>query len=117
MSKFSEVMEGGIKQELHYQNHTDTLTARLTQPAEKIILERNAQLRKNPGSIRDLGQVEGKNKTHSQTWGRLLCSIPNLMYAQAIKAGFAMDSSDSKLAEKEINRFLLTDEGKQCLIR
>jgi len=117
MSMFSQVMEGGIKQELYYQNHTETLTARLTQPSEQIILDRNAELRKNPGALRDLGQAEGKSKTGSQTWGRLEASIPNLMYAQAIKEGYDMNSKDAKHAQNETKRFLATTEGRACLVR
>ena len=115
MSKFASTTDEVFKQELHYQNHTDVLTAKLTQPTEDIILERNAQLRKAPGSMRDLGQSEGKSKG-TETWGRLLCTIPHIGFEQAIRDGYDLNSKDAKHAEKELHRFLQSDYGKMCLV-
>lgn len=82
-----------------------------TQPTEDLILDRNKELRKNPGSIQDLGsQLEGG------TWGRQIASIPFIVYNKAIKDGYALNSKDQKHAEKELFRFLKSEEGKKCLV-
>ena len=99
-------------QEFHYQNHTDVLTSKLTQPTEDIILERNAELRKNPGAINDLGKG-----SEGGTWGRQIASIPEIMFHKAIKNGYDLLSTDSKHAEKEMHRFLGSTEGKMCLVQ
>jgi len=48
-------MDEVFRSEFHYQEHTGELTHKLTQPSEDLILQRNAELRKNPGVIQDLG--------------------------------------------------------------
>lgn len=83
-----------------------------TQPTEDMILERNKQLRNNPGSIQDLGsQLQGG------VWGRQIASIPFIVYEKAIRDGYDLNSSDSDRAEKELYRFLQSEEGKKCLVR
>lgn len=47
-----------------YEVQGDKLVRALTQPSENLILERNSELRKNPGVMRDL------------SFGRLLATIP-----------------------------------------
>ena len=71
-------MDSVFKSEVHYQDSTDVLTHKVTQPSEDIILARNAELRKNPGVINDFG---GKG---SQTWGRQVASIPMILFDNAI---------------------------------
>ncbi len=103
-------MDGVFKSEAHYQEHTGVMTNRLTQPSEDIILHRNAELRKNPGSMHELGaQSEGG------VWGRHLCCIPFITYEQAKRDGFELDCKDTQHAEKELYRFLKTPAGAECL--
>ncbi|RKZ07754.1 hypothetical protein DRQ25_10810 [Candidatus Fermentibacteria bacterium] len=106
------IHEGPIKHEFHYQPHTGVLTAVQTQATEDMILARNAELRKNPGALRDLGQDE-----EGGSWGRQMASIPFIMFQAAIKAGFDLTNTDAKYAAKEMQRFLATPKGKRCLVQ
>lgn len=105
-------MDSVIKSEVHYQEHTNTLTHKTTQPTENLILDRNAELRKNPGVIRDLGQGQSGG-----TWGRQVASIPFILFEKAIRDGYKLNSKDQKLAASEMHRFLQSAEGKTCLVR
>ena len=58
MSAYDEVFKS------EYEVQGDKLVRALTQPTENLILERNNELRKNPGMIRDL------------SFGRWLATIP-----------------------------------------
>ena len=104
-------MDEVFKSEMHYGND-GVLTHKLTQPTENLILQRNAELRKNPGVLRDLGQG-----SQGGAFGRQVASIPMIMYDQAIKAGYEMNSKNSKHAGLETMRFLKSDLGKQCLVQ
>ena len=104
-------MDEVFKSELHYQEHTGVLTHRLTQPTEDIILRRNYELRKNPGVIQDLG------KQSNGTFGRQLASIPQIMYDEAIRDGFGLNSGDAEHRSKELFRYLKTEKGKKCLVQ
>jgi hypothetical protein len=100
-------MDEVFKSELYFEH--DHLVHRLTQPSEDAILERNKRLRQNTGVINEL-------KDEGETWGRMLCSIPMIIWDKAIKDGFDLNSKDSKTANKELFRFLETDIGKACLV-
>lgn len=104
-------MDEVIKSDIHYQEHTGVLTHKATQPTEDIILARNAELRKNPGVIQDLG------KQSNGTFGRQLASIPLIMYDKAIRDGFDLNSKDAEHRSKELFRYLKSDEGKKCLVQ
>ena len=103
-------MDEVIKREVHYQEHTGVLTHKTSQPTESIILKRNAELRKDPGSMRDLGSNEAGG-----AFGRQVASIPFIMYEEAIRNGFELNSKDSKHAGLETMRFLRSEEGQLCL--
>ena len=105
-------MEDVIKSEIFYQEHTDELVHKTSQPTEDIILDRNAELRKNTGAIKDLGAGQ-----EGGTWGRQVASIPFIVYEKAIRDGFFLNSKDQKFASLEMNRFLQSPEGKACLVR
>lgn len=105
--------DGVITSTLHYQEHDGQFSHERTQPTEDLILERNAQLRNNPGAIDDLGAKMGLG----ETWGRQVASIPFILWEKAIRDGFALNSPDSKIREREVFRFLQTPEGKSCLVR
>jgi hypothetical protein len=101
-----------IQQDFHYQNHTDVLTARQTQPTEDLILSRNAELRKMPGALRDIG--EG---SEGGSFGRQIASVPIIMFEKAKRDGFDLSNTDSKIAGSEMHRFLQTNEGRMCLVQ
>jgi hypothetical protein len=101
-----------FKSSLVYQSHEDILYHELTQPSEDIILARNAELRKNPGCIRDLGENQDGG-----SWGRQVANIPMIILNKAVRDGYDLLSKDATVAEKELYRFLQSDIGKLCLIR
>lgn len=91
--------------------HGTEIAHKVTQPTEDIILARNARLRLNPGSINDLGKGQ-----EGGTWGRQVASIPLIIYTEAKRNGFDLDSKDKKVAELEMIRFLKTPKGMACLV-
>ena len=101
-----------IGQRFHWQPHTEKLTAETFQPTEDLILARNAELRKNPGSLNDLGQGN-----EGGSWGRQVATIPEIMFNKAIKDGFDLMSTDTQRAAREMQRFLASTEGKMCLVQ
>ena len=103
-------MDEVIRSDIHYQEHTGVLTHKTTQPTENIILERNAELRKNPGVIQDLGKQSGG------TFGRQVASIPFIMYEKAIRDGYEINAGDAEHRQKELFRYLQSEEGKKCLV-
>ena len=105
-------MDGVIESKYHYQAHTEVMTHETSQPTEDLILDRNAEMRKNPGSVQDLG-AQGKDGT----WGRQIAEIPMIMYAAAIKAGYELTNPDQKFAASEMQRYLASSEGQKCLIQ
>ena len=107
-------MDAVINSEFSMDPATGVLTHKQTQPTENIILARNAELRKNPGAIQDLGS---QKKGNGGSWGRQIASIPEIMYNRAIRVGFALNHKDQGHAAAEMQRFLATSEGKKCLIR
>ena len=104
-------MDEVIRSEVYYQEHTGVLTHKTTQPSEDLILQRNAELRKNPKVIRDLGSNEGG------TWGRQVASIPFIMFEAALRAGYELNAKDAQYRSEEVFRYLKTDEGKKCLVQ
>lgn len=105
-------MTGVIKSEVIYQDHTDELIHKTSQPTEGLILDRNAELRKNEGAIKDLGAGQ-----EGGTWGRQVASIPFIVFEKAIRDGYQLNHKDQDFAGKEMHRFLQSDEGKACLVR
>lgn len=101
-----------FRSEFHFQEHTQELTHKLTQPSEDLILNRNAELRKNPGVIQDLG-AQGPDGT----WGRCVASIPLNHWEWALRNGFELNKGDAEHRSKELFRFLQTEKGKECIIR
>lgn len=105
-------MDEVIRSEVHFQEHNEVLTHRQIQPTEDLILERNAELRKNPGVIQDLGaQSEGG------AFGRQLASIPFIMYDKAIRDGFELNHKNAEHRSNELFRYLKTEEGAKCLVQ
>jgi hypothetical protein len=104
-------MDEVIKSRVEYQPHEDRLYVEKSQPTRNAILERNAELRKNPGVIQDLGAQSGS------TWGRQVASIPMIDYYNALRDGFDLNNSDKTVRNRELNRFLQTDIGRACLVQ
>ena len=105
-------MSDVIRSDVHYQEHTGVLTHVQTQPTEDLILTRAAELRKNPGVIRDLGaQSEGGS------WGRSIATIPFIMFDHALRDGYQLNCPDKEIRAKELNRYLNSEEGKKCLLQ
>lgn len=102
--------QGVIKSEI-IMGSDDKIHHLQTQPTEDLILNRNAELRKNPGVIHDLG-AQGSDGT----WGRQVASIPEIMYHAAIRNGYQLNSKDKDTAAKDLFRFLRSEEGKKCLV-
>jgi len=104
----SEVLQSDI----HYQEHTGVLTHKLTQPTEKLILDDNARMRSCKGLLRDLGD-------HSEggAWGRMVATIPFIIFEQAKREGYDLSSKDAQIAAQEMNRFLKSPMGKACLVQ
>jgi len=98
-------MDAVIQSRYHHQPHTGVVSHETTQPSEDLILERNAELRKNPGALKDM------------SFGRQVASIPIIMYEAAIRAGYDLNNHDHKFAGTEMDRFLKSSEGKLCLIQ
>jgi hypothetical protein len=104
------VFDGVIKSE--FISHIDEVTHVQTQPDEDLILARNAELRKNPDAIMDLGA-----RSDEGTWGRMVASIPFNMLEKARRDGYDLYNRDADFASKELHRYLQSEEGKLCLIR
>ena len=105
-------MNDVIRSDIHYDEGTSVLTHKTTQPTEDLIFQRNAELRKNPGVIQDLGAQDGKG-----TWGRMLASIPFIIFEKAKRDGFELSHSDKDHRSSELFRFLQTEDGKKCLVQ
>ena len=106
-----KVFDGQFTTEWRYQEHDGTLTRIYDQPSATRILERNAELRKNPGAILDLGAQSGG------TFGRQIASIPEIVFYEALHTGYDLLNSDKVIAEREMNRFLRSGIGKACLVQ
>lgn len=101
-------MDEVIKSDLFFEG--DTLVHKQTQPSENLILERNSELRKNGSAINDFGKG-------TQTWGRMVASIPIIMFDKAVRDGYDLYSKEPGRANKEMLRFLQSPDGKICMIR
>jgi len=101
-----------IRSEVHYQNSTDELFHKTSQPSENLILERNKNLR-NSGHKLEFG---AGNPGKGGKWGRQLCSVPLITWEWAKRNGFDLDCPDKEIADKALMRFLKTVEGRACLV-
>jgi len=111
LSGASPILDSLFRSDVSFQNHTDEMIHKVTQPTEDLILERNSKLRNNEGAIRDLGKPGGVD-----TWGRQVASIPMILWDKAIRMGFDLNSLDKQTRELEMNRFLQSDIGRPCLV-
>jgi hypothetical protein len=88
------------------QNGPDEVVGLLQQPSDEIILERNKQLRNNPGAQRDL------------TFGRQITSIPMIDWL-VLKKKYPKiaDYSDPVGRSAEIMRIMRLPENRKYLVR
>ncbi len=107
-------MDEIFESKIVHQAHTDELHHAISQPTESIILEHTNEMRKNPGILKDLGS---QSAGEGGTWGRWVASIPFILYNKAKEDGFDLDSKDPIIANREMNRFLQTPEGRACLVQ
>lgn len=101
---------GVIKSEIFFQEHTGELIHRTSQPTERLILERNAELRRNKGAIQDLGAQSG------ESFGRMVADIPFIKYNKAIRDGYQLNHRDAEFRAKEMMRYLKSEDGLPCLV-
>lgn len=78
--------------------------ATLDQPSRKLILERNAELRKTPGTLKDL------------SFGRQLASIPLLDYYELQRKFPRLRTDDVKDRSEEMMRILRMPEYSYLLV-
>jgi hypothetical protein len=83
-----------------------------TQPTSELIYERNKELRKNTGAIRDFG-----SQSEGGAWGREVARIPFNDLEWASRNGYDIYSKDAKHASKELMRFLQSPLGQKSIIR
>jgi len=97
-------MNGVIRSTFHYQPHTDVLTKVMDQPSRDLILQRNADLRKD-------------NAMSDLSFGRQVASIPIIDWEWAIRNGYDLANPNGEIAGKEIFRFLRSERGQLCMVR
>jgi len=95
VSRFHESKHEGVSGRTY---HT------LDQPSRKLILERNAELRKNKGALRDL------------SFGRQLASIPTLDYYALQKKFPKLRAASAKDRSEEMMRVLRMPEYGYLLV-
>lgn len=105
-------MDEVFRSRLHYQPHTGEMTHQLNDTTEDIVLERNAELRKNPGSLHDLG-AQG----NGGTWGRKLADIPPGLILWAKNNGMDLFHPDKDQCQRNLAAFLATPQGRACLVQ
>ena len=104
MSDDKRLTENGLLSEFHYQPHTEIVTHRVSQPNEDLILERNSELRKQPEAFASNDYMEQ------------VASIPIVMWEQAIREGYQLNACDNQIADRELFRFLRSENGKKCMV-
>lgn len=105
MSKvFDQVESDGVfVSKRVYQPHEDRIYRQLSQPSRKLILERNAELRKND-VIKDL------------SFGRFIADIPLIDMENLRKKYPDLASHDSKIRSKALFNLLNSPEGRIYLV-
>ena len=83
----------------------DTVKRRLSQPTESLILERNAELRKDPGAIKDL------------EFGRWVGTIPLNDYEALCRKYPELSAGDGKQRQECLLKILNSEEGRKYLVQ
>jgi len=97
LNKILGGFDGVLKNTIHTSR--EGYTGVLTQPTRNLILERNKELRKNPGAIRDL------------SFGRQAASIPIIDYLALKKKHPILNHPDARIRSAEMIRVLKLPEN------
>lgn len=81
------------------------ITRILTQPTEEIILERNNELRKNKGALRDL------------SFGRQVASIPLNDFEMLRRKYPDLTEGDAEQRQNRLTKILSSSEGRKYLVQ
>lgn len=99
------ISDGALQRRSKMCNHEGKLYTEIVQPDRDIILQRNQNLRNNPGVLQDL------------SFGRLAMTIPEEDYYD-LKAKYpALSHPDPKERTKAWKRFMNTSEAKPFLVQ
>jgi hypothetical protein len=93
-----------IRSRIVFDDAEDKVYHETSQVNEDAILENNANLRKD-------------NVYSDLSFGRQVASIPIIMWEKAIRDGYDLTCKDAQIAERELFRYLRSDEGKLCMVR
>ena len=93
------------KQIVTHAHEPGKVYARMFQPGRDVILNRNAELQKNPGVIKDL------------SFGRHLACIPTLDYERLKRENPALRSPDAKVRSAKMIELMKRRENKQFLVQ
>lgn len=91
--------DGVFQSKLVYQDHEEKMYHQTTQPTEKMILHRNAELRKNEGALK-------KNLSM-----HYMAEIPMVMVEKARRDGYEILKN-----QDDMRKWLATDDGRLCLV-
>ena len=91
--------DGVIKSEYKMQPSEGRLYRQMTQPDQGLILNRNAELRKNPGVIKDL------------SFGRQVLTIPEVDYIALCRKYPVLVNGSNKEIELFYKKFLKSSES------
>lgn len=96
-----------VDREYRFVPHEDKLYSRLVMSTNirQAILERNKQLRLNPGAQRDL------------TFGRQVLAIPELDHAILIKKYPDLASPDKDIKQRALAKFMASSESAPYKVR
>jgi len=96
-----------LSRELVHDQGSDTLHSRLVMSTNirSAILERNQELRRNPGALQDL------------SFGRLALSIPELDYWHLRKKYPDMFEGDAETRQRALARFCASPESAPYKVR
>lgn len=103
MSKLGTFTDGTLKSEFYIED--DIIHRRVTDVHEQAILNRNAELRKNPGVIDHMGFAGLELTIPESHYYRLLVKYPDL------------GSHDAEIKRKAWLRFLKTPESQPYKVR
>lgn len=92
--------DGVIKSEYKTQPSDGVLYRQMTQPERPLILNRNAELRKNPGVINDL------------SFGRQMLSIPEIDYIALCRKYPILVNGSNKEIEQFYRKFIRSSESE-----
>lgn len=103
--KDRDAFDGVFLERFRYQPHEGKLYRELSQPSRSLILERNAQLRREPGAVRDL------------SFGRLALTIPLEDWAELREKYPDLASKDPGIKSAAWKRFISGAESEPFRVK